>query len=81
MPSIGYGSDKATKYMMPNGLRRVVIHNAKELEFLMMHKDSFAAEVAHSVGARKRIEIVNRARELDIKLTNGHARLVVAENE
>ena len=67
--------------MMPNGMRRVVIHTPKDLEILIMHKDSYAAEVGHSVGAKKRIAIVNRARELGIKLTNGHARLMVAENE
>lgn len=80
MPKIGYGSDRRTKFLMPNGLHRFVIKNVPELELLMMHNGSYAAEVAHNVSAQKRIAIVNRARELNVKLTNGHARLVIAES-
>lgn len=80
MPSIGYGSNAATRHMLPNGFRKVVIRNVQELEMLLVQNRIYAAEVAHSVSARKRIAIVQRAKELDIKLTNPHARLVVAEN-
>ena len=81
MPKIGYGSDKRTKYLLPNGLRRFLIANVKDLELLLMHNEKYAAEVAHNVSARNRINIVNRARELNVKLTNGHARLVVSESQ
>lgn len=80
MPSIGYGSDARTRFMMPNGLKKVTVRNIKELEMLMAVNNKYAAEVAHNVGARKRIEIVKKAKELGIKLTNAKARLVVAEN-
>ncbi len=80
MPKIGYGSDKKTRHLLPNGFRKVVINNVQELEMLLTQNRVYAAEVAHSVSARKRLEIVQRAKELDIKLTNPHARLVVAEN-
>lgn len=79
MPKIGYGSNQKTKHMMPNGFKRLVISNVKDLEMLTMHNKNYAAEVAHNVSARHRIEIVNRARQLNIKLTNPTARLVVAE--
>lgn len=80
MPNIGYGSNAATRHMLPNGFRKVVIRNVQELEMLLVQNRIYAAEVAHSVSARKRIAIVQRAKELDIKLTNPHARLVVAES-
>ncbi|GFZ13349.1 ribosomal protein L32e [Actinidia rufa] len=38
MPNIGYGSDKKTRHYLPNGFKKFVVHNAKELEVLMMHK-------------------------------------------
>merc|ERR1712236_191860 len=36
MPNIGYGSAKETRHMLPTGFRKVLIHNVKELEVLMM---------------------------------------------
>jgi len=80
MPTIGYGSNRLTRHMLPNGFRKIVINNAEELNMLLVQNRIYAAEVAHNVSARKRLEIVQRAKELDIKLTNPHARLVVAEN-
>ena len=29
MPNIGYGSAKSTKHMLPNGFRKVLVHNIK----------------------------------------------------
>ncbi|TXG54256.1 hypothetical protein EZV62_019512 [Acer yangbiense] len=37
MPNIGYGSDKKTRHYLPNGFKKFVVHNVKELELLMMH--------------------------------------------
>ena len=36
MPKIGYGSNKETRHMLPNGLYNAVINNAKELEMYIM---------------------------------------------
>lgn len=41
MPNIGYGSDKKTRHYLPNGFKKFVVHNAKELEVLMMHNRYF----------------------------------------
>merc|ERR1712022_99695 len=46
MPNIGYGSNKKTKHMLKNGFKKFLIHNVKELELLMMHNTTYAAEVA-----------------------------------
>ena len=52
-----------------------MIHNPAELEILLMHNRTYAAEVAHGVGARKRALIVARAKELNVNLTNGAAKV------
>ena len=36
-PSIGYGSDKSTRNLLPNGFYKFVVNNPKELEMLLMH--------------------------------------------
>lgn len=75
MPSIGYGSDKRTRNIHPNGFKSVVVNNASELEMLMMHNRTYAATVAHSVSSRVRLQIIQRAEQLAIRVTNANAKL------
>jgi len=75
MPLIGYGSNKKTRHLMPNGYKKFVVNNPGEVDLLLMHNTTFAAEIAHNVSARKRIEIIEKARILGVKVTNAAAKL------
>ncbi|KIY52554.1 ribosomal protein L32e [Fistulina hepatica ATCC 64428] len=75
MPKIGYGSNKKTRHVLPNHLKKFLVSNVRELDLLLIHSGSFAAEIAHNVSSRNRITILDRAKVLGVKVTNPAARL------
>ncbi|KAJ5398068.1 Oxidoreductase family NAD-binding Rossmann fold protein [Penicillium cosmopolitanum] len=75
MPSIGYGSNKKTRHMMPSGHKAFLVHNPKDVELLLMHNRTYAAEIAHAVSSRKRVEIIEKAKALGVKVTNPKGRV------
>ncbi|WFD02281.1 60S ribosomal protein L32 [Malassezia obtusa] len=79
MPKIGYGSNKKTRHLLPNGFRRFVVKNPSDVELLLMHNNTFAAEVAHNVSSKKRIEILEKAKVLGVRVTNANARVRAQE--
>ncbi|MCJ1231599.1 60S ribosomal protein L32 [Toensbergia leucococca] len=75
MPSIGYGSNKKTRHLMPSGHKAFLVQNPRDVDLLLMHNQTFAAEIGHAVSSRKRVEIVAKAKQLGVKVTNAKARV------
>ena len=78
--------------MMPSGHKAFVVNNPGEIDLLLMHNKTYAAEydhypiyyggmrlieyrIAHAVSSRKRVDILARAKQLGVKVTNGKARV------
>lgn len=74
-PNIGYGSDKRTKYMNPAGFKVYLVKNVSDLDALLMHNKTYAAEIAHNVSSKNRVEIVTKAKALGVKVTNPKGRV------
>lgn len=56
--------------MLPNYKKKFVVHNLAELDCLLMNNDTYCAEIASNVGAPLRIQILRRAKELRVIVTN-----------
>ena len=61
--------------MMPSGHKAFLVHNIRDVDLLLMHNRTYAAEIAHNVSSRKRVEIVAKAKALGVKVTNAKARV------
>ncbi|KFY28091.1 hypothetical protein V493_03097 [Pseudogymnoascus sp. VKM F-4281 (FW-2241)] len=81
MPSIGFGSNKKTRHMMPSGHKAFLVNNVRDVDLLLMHNKTFAAEISHAVSSRKRVDIVARAKQLGVKVTNAKARVTTERCE
>lgn len=68
MPTIGYCSPKATKGLHPSGYQDVLVCNLKELEKL--DPATQAGRISSTVGFKKREVMLQKAKELGIKVLN-----------
>ncbi|KAA8916791.1 hypothetical protein TRICI_001089 [Trichomonascus ciferrii] len=75
MPKIGYGSNKKTRHMAPSGHKSFLVSNPADVDLLLLHTKSYAAEIAHNVSSRKRVAIMDKAKALGVKVTNPKGRL------
>lgn len=65
---VGYRGPKASRGLHPSGYKEVLVHNAEELE--QVDPKTQAVKIAHTVGKRKRAEIIIKARKNKIKILN-----------
>ena len=78
---IGYGTNRKTKHICPDGFLRFRVFNVKELDLLLMHNRKYAVEIAAGVSSKKRKDIVERADQLGLKVVNREAKLKAQEHE
>lgn len=76
MPSKGYKTENVIKHLTPEGYRKVMISNIKELEPLKSLNTFYCAEIRHAIGAKKRMEIIAKADEFGIIVLNRAGKLV-----
>ncbi len=67
-PSTGYKGPKIARYLHPSGYREVLVSNVEGLSTI--DSNTQAARIAHTVGKRKRAEIIAEAKKLNIKILN-----------
>ncbi len=65
---IGYRGPKGARGLHPSGYTDNIVFNVNDLHKLDPNKD--AARLAHTVGARKRKEIISQATIMHIKILN-----------
>ena len=66
--SVGYKGPKAARGLHPSGYKEVLVHNAKELS--KVDPKSEAARIAHTVGKRKRAQIIAEAKKKKVFILN-----------
>lgn len=65
---VGYRSPKLARGLHPSGYAEVLIHTVDGVD--KVDPETQAVRIAHTVGARKRIEITARAREKGVHILN-----------
>ena len=52
MPNIGYGSSKTTRHMLPTGFRKVLVHNVKVSDKVLVLPRGFSVASLESLGSQ-----------------------------
>ncbi len=67
-PSTGYKGPKIARGLHPSGYREVIVYNADAVT--KIDAATQAIRIGHTVGTRKRTEIIAKAKELNVKILN-----------
>jgi len=76
-PRVGYRGPKEARELHPSGYMEVLVHNVDEVE--NVDPETQAVRIAHTVGARKRVEITARCHEREIYILNPREEEIEAE--
>jgi large subunit ribosomal protein L32e len=68
MPNVGYGAPRELRGLHPSGFKEFLIQNLNDLE--RINKDKEVGRISGRIGNKKRKIIVEKAKELNIKLLN-----------
>jgi large subunit ribosomal protein L32e len=66
--NVGYGGPKTAKFLHPSGYKEVLVHNLNEIEGL--DAETQAIRIAHTVGGKKRLEMLTKAKEKGLHILN-----------
>jgi len=66
--NVGYSGPKNAKFLHPSGYKEVLVHNLSEIKEL--DTETQAIRIAHAVGGKKRMEILNKAKEKGLHILN-----------
>jgi large subunit ribosomal protein L32e len=67
-PSTGYKGPKIARFLHPSGYKEVIVYNVADLANI--DTQTQAIRIGHTVGQRKRADIITKAKELNIKILN-----------
>ena len=81
MVNIGYKNNNKTRHHLKGGFKKLLITNLADIELLLMNNRTHAGEIARTVSAKKRVDILSRAKELNVKITNPNGRVRKAPTE
>jgi large subunit ribosomal protein L32e len=66
--SVGYKGPKAARGLHPSGYREVLVHNAEEIS--KIDSKIQAGRIAHTVGKKKRVQIIAEAKKRKVFILN-----------
>jgi len=78
-PEVGYRGPRAVRGLHPSGFEEVIVHNVGELQ--KVDPERQAVRIAHTVGGRKRAEIIAEAERLGIVVLNPRGITIIEEEE
>ena len=67
VPKIGRSIDRKFRGVHPSGLKELLVRNLNDLNKV---KDGYGIRIAHTVGKKKKLEIVKEAKKKGIKIFN-----------